>query len=471
MLKLSQLFFRRSALILTVTFILAALTGYYLLRQMEIDTHARMLRNSLTILEQELQTLPPAKIPATLRTIHQKTGIRITVIAPDGKVLFESNRSPVGMENHATRPEILQAKKSGWGEAVRHSATLDEDLLYIAHREGDSYLRTAYSLERIHRQLLQLWLKALGFFALILLLILALSLRLNRRIQGDSDRLRRSLEQLLEKNYDAEIDTVECCKEFAQIRKMLRKVSKKLAKRERQKAKYTKKLKTLTRRQSDIISAISHEFKNPVAAIMGYAQTLRESRNLDPQIRERFLEKIHSNAEKISAMIDRLSLAIRLENRGFTPKRNRFPLSQVISSVRETLLQKYPGREIVLECEPVELEADRDMIEQAVMNLIENALKYSADKVIVRCDAEKLEVIDRGEGIEPGDLEKITKKFYRVDRLSWNNSIGVGLYIVKYILRLHGTELEIRSVPGEGSVFGFSLRGMKERNEKLETRN
>jgi len=88
-LKLSQLFFRRIALILTVTFVMAAIAGYYLLRQMEIDTHARMLRNTLTLLEQDLQALPASEFPRAIRTIHRKTGIRITVVAPDGKRAFD----------------------------------------------------------------------------------------------------------------------------------------------------------------------------------------------------------------------------------------------------------------------------------------------------------------------------------------------------------------------------------------------
>ena len=125
-------------------------------------------------------------------------------------------------------------------------------------------------------------------------------------------------------------------------------------------------------------------------------------------------------------------------------------------------MQKYSEREILLVCDgPVSLEADRDMIEHLLINLVENALKYSEEAVTVRCDGERLEVIDRGMGIETSDLEKITKRFYRVDRLSWNNSIGVGLYIVKYILRLHETELEILSEWGKGSLFGFSLEKMK----------
>ncbi len=460
MLKLSQLFFRRTALILTGTFLVAALIGYYLLRQMEIETHARMLRNLLTVLEYDLRCLPSRKIPEVLRQIHRDTGVRVTVIAPDGRVLYESNRSPIGMENHAGRPEILEAKAHGWGESVRHSVTLDEDLLYVAHRDRNFYVRAAYSLQSIRRQLLRLWLEALGVFALILLGIFLFSLRLNERIGRESRRLSRSLESLLEKKYDADIAPVECCAEFAEIRKMLQKVAKKLAKRERQKAKYTRKLKALTQRQSDIISAISHEFKNPVAAIMGYAQSLEEMQGLDPRLRQRFLGKIHDNAEKISLMIDRLALAIKLENRSFTPKKSRFELPAVAASVRETLLQKYPGRKIRLECTPVTIEADRDMIEHVLLNLVENALKYSEEEVILRCTPERVEVIDEGEGLSPEDVQKITKKFYRVDRLSWNNSIGVGLYIVEYVLKLHHTALEIESREGKGSVFSFSLKRM-----------
>ena len=466
MLKLSQLFFRRTALILTGTFLVAALLGYYLLREMEIETHAKMLRNLLTVLEYDLRCLPSGKIPTILRRIHRDTGVRVTIIAPGGRVLYESNRSPRGMENHADRPEIRQAKALGWGEAVRHSATLGVELLYVAHRDRDFYVRAAYSLESIRQQLLSLWFKALGVFALILLGIFLFSLRLNRRIGEESRHLSRSLESLLEKKYDADIGPVECCAEFSEIRRMLQKVAKKLAKRERQKAKYTKKLKTLTRRQSDIIGAISHEFKNPVAAIIGYAQSLDEMPNLDPRQRRRFLSKIHDNAEKISQMIDRLALAIKLENSSFTPRKSRFALQSVAKNVRETLRQKYPDRIIRLECVPVEIEADRDMIEHLLINLTENALKYSEEEVLIRCDNNRLQVIDLGEGIDPKELEKITKKFYRVDRHSWNNSIGVGLYIVKYILRLHDTELEIESVPGEGSVFGFSLGKMRLTNEE-----
>ena len=461
MLKLSQIFFRRTLLLFVAAFLVSALIGYLLLRQMEIRTHETMLRNMITILEGELRNAPAAKIPEIIRKVHRATGARVTLIAPNGEVLDESNRSPEGMENHANRPEIRLAAEYGWGASVRHSSTLDEDLLYVARRAPGFFLRMAYSLEAIHHQLLLFWFKSLLLFAGVLGMLFWINSRLSRGIDRDTRLIRDALERILAKRYDGDFAPAQCCREFDEIRRLIARVAKKLAKRERQKAKYTRKLKNLTQRQSDIISAISHEFKNPVSAIMGYAQSLEEMKDLDPRLRRRFIGKIHDNAEKIALMIDRLSLAIKLENRTFTPQLSRFRLDRVAQSVRETLLQNHPDRQILLQCTPVEIEADRDMIEHALLNLAENALKYSDDEVLLRCTDERMEVIDRGEGIDPDELEKVTKKFYRIDRLSWNNSIGVGLYIVKYILKLHETELEIDSRVGEGSAFSFSLEKMK----------
>jgi signal transduction histidine kinase len=92
-------------------------------------------------------------------------------------------------------------------------------------------------------------------------------------------------------------------------------------------------------------------------------------------------------------------------------------------------------------------------------NLIENALKYSKAQVEVRIDQEegKVSVIDHGIGIRKSDLDKVTKKFYRSGTHNWDNSMGLGLSIVKTILGLHGTTLEIKSKLQEGSTFSFIL--------------
>jgi signal transduction histidine kinase len=234
-------------------------------------------------------------------------------------------------------------------------------------------------------------------------------------------------------------------------------IEKKLKKRNRQRSKYTKKLKRLTRQQSEIISAIGHEFKNPVSAIAGYAQTVYDDPDLPLHLRQKFLEKVIRNTRRISEMIDRLTLAITFDNQTLRPTEELFDMALLVEEVVDNLRQKYPDRTLHIETVSVEVRGDRMLFWHAVVNLIDNALKYSEAAVTIRLTPDRFDVVDRGIGIAPEKIDKITKRFYRADTRSWNNSMGVGLFIVEYVLRLHATRLEIESVPGEGSTFGFVL--------------
>ena len=103
------------------------------------------------------------------------------------------------------------------------------------------------------------------------------------------------------------------------------------------------------------------------------------------------------------------------------------------------------------------VDADRTIMEIVLKNLMENALKYSKDEVVVKIDKGNVSVIDKGTGISSSDISKVTKKFYRSGTHSWDNSMGLGLSIVKRILALHGTELEIESEEDKGSTFSFHI--------------
>ena len=297
------------------------------------------------------------------------------------------------------------------------------------------------------------------FFVGLFIVDALMSIKFNKKILDDVDVVKKSLKSIVHKDYNIAYLTTTCCKEFDEISDNVKYLSKKLQKREKQKQNYTKKLKSITKKQSDVISAISHEFKNPVAAIIGYAQTVREDDAISRDMRVKFLEKVLNNANKISNMIDRLSLAMKLENENIALKKTTFLLKPLFLDVRDTMLQKYKDRDIVieLESEDIEITFDKTMFENLLINLVENALKYSEDEVVIRATKDRVEVIDRGIGIEKEDLDRLTNKFFRVETLSWDNSIGVGLYIVKYILKLHELELYIESEKGVGSRFWFSI--------------
>jgi signal transduction histidine kinase len=409
----------------------------------------------------QFELIDSSKIDQSIKVIKEKSMIRTTIIDDNGTVLYESDRKVEGMENHGDRPEIKEASLNGIGSSIRYSKSVGVDFLYIAKYQGDRFIRMAYALSSIKDKFFKFWLKAMILFAFAMGVAFWIAMKMNRKITRDLEHINIGLDNLLNKKYKRDFDGVSCCKEFETISKQIQKVSSKLKKRDRQKAKYTKKLKLLSKKQGDIISAISHEFKNPVAAIVGYTQTVKEDPDIEPKTRDRFLDKVLKNSQKITSMIDRLSLAIKLENDSFSPKFSKFKLLTLAEEVKDTLIQKYPDREIVLAIDDIIINADRVMFDNLLINLIENALKYSEDEVIVKSKNNHLEVIDKGIGISQEDIKKITKRFYRVDSLSWDNSIGVGLYIVKYILKLHNSYLEIESIPKKGSKFWFNIKGLK----------
>ena len=247
--------------------------------------------------------------------------------------------------------------------------------------------------------------------------------------------------------------------EFEELNQNLIKALKKAKKREDVKQRYNAKLKLKNRQRADMLSAIAHEFRNPIASIMGYAQTLKEDQDIPHSLQEKFLEKIYNNGNKIESLLGRLILWNKFESGETSLHKSRFDLYALAQDVKRSLEEKYKNRHIRIEGKPCMVEADRTLMDIVLKNLIENALKYSKEDVEVTIgEGCSVSVRDHGVGISKEDIEKVTKKFYRSKTHSWDNSMGLGLAIVKTILGLHGIELQIESELGKGSVFSFSFK-------------
>ena len=245
--------------------------------------------------------------------------------------------------------------------------------------------------------------------------------------------------------------------EFEEINQNLIKVLKKSKKREDTKQRYNAKLKLKNRQRADMLSAIAHEFRNPISSITGYAQTLQEDPNIPKPLQEKFLGKIYNNGEKIEALLSRLILWNKFESKETTLHKSKFDILILTKEVKSILEESYKERTIEIIGESRVVEADRTLIEVVLQNLIENALKYSKENVIVQLTDERISVRDKGIGIEREELDRVTKKFYRSSKHSWDNSMGLGLSIVKTILSLHQSKLEIQSHINKGSNFSFEL--------------
>ena len=444
------------------TMLTSSIISYYTLKSFIIEENTEQLEHNIVLMQ--MQPYHLSDLDRIAANTNAAIEDRVTFVSEDGTVLADSNSDKFNMQNHANRYEIMQARREGLGMDNRYSVTTHVHYLYVAKKilvdDEVIYLRLATPLDTIMSNFYTLWSRLLIIFGFFMVIGLISAYQMSKRVRYDIEQIVKYLDEISNKNYKAVIKTV-YFKEFLHIALNLKDLAKKLATRDKQKRKYTAKLRLVNKQRNDILSAISHEFKNPLASIMGYADTLLDDPNVNPKIRVRFLEKILSNARKISYMIDRLALSVKLENNDLSIHPMNFNLVDLVEDVILNLSSKYRDREIHFHGEECLINADKDMLDNVLTNLVDNALKYSEEDITISIMDSKLVVIDKGMGISEDDIEKVASKFYRVHKNTWDNSMGLGLAIVSYILKLHSSALIIESKVGEGSIFGFSLKKMK----------
>ncbi|WP_298690411.1 HAMP domain-containing sensor histidine kinase [uncultured Sulfuricurvum sp.] len=470
MLKIHQLFFLNVLGLFIAALSIASLISYLTLKAMLIKDSEDRLIQSIELLEPQIVSMD--NYDRLAENIHSKTHFRVTVIDENGTVIAESNADKQQMENHSNRVEVMQSMSEPYGVTIRYSHTVKSDFIYVAKKivspKRTLYFRLSMSLEGVMNHFYMLWTRFVAAFAVLVVIALLIAYNISKKARHDIIQITQYLDQVSAKNYKAVLRP-EYFREFLQISILLKNLVKKLHNRDKQKRKHTAKLRLINKQQNDVLSAISHEFKNPIAAIMGYAETLHDDLNLDVQIREKFLDKILSNTHKITLMLDRLALSVKLENNDLSIKPTTFDIAEAVHEVISVLKGKYPSRTIRFNGETKTVYADKTMIELALTNLIDNALKYSEEDVTVTLTMYTLSVSDKGIGIAPAELDKITSKFYRVQKNRWDNSMGLGLSIVSYILKLHDSALTITSTLGIGSTFTFSIENFIQKSKPTKS--
>ena len=466
MLRIHQLFFLNVLGLFVAALFIASLISYFTLKSMIIhDSQERLIEN-INLLEPLLTSTND--FDRFVAQAAGKTFLRVTIIDEEGEVIAESDADKNTMENHSGRIEIMHAMSEPYGVSIRYSNTVKTDFIYVAHKivtpDKTFYIRLAMGLENVMKHFYTLWIQLVGAFGALVVISLIIAYKISKKTRYDIQQITHYLDQVSAKNYRAVLKP-EYFREFLQISIMLKNLVKKLHNRDKQKRKHTAKLRLINKQQNDILSAISHEFKNPIAAIMGYAETLHDDLNLDPKIRTKFLEKILSNTHRVTMMLDRLALSVKLENNDLSIKPSAFDITEACHDSISILQAKYPDRTIRCEGGSKIVFADKTMIELILTNLIDNALKYSEEEVNIKLTDTSIRISDKGIGIAPNELDKITSKFYRVQKNRWDNSMGLGLSIVSYILKLHDSELRIESTMGVGSTFSFSLENLVDKKK------
>lgn len=226
--------------------------------------------------------------------------------------------------------------------------------------------------------------------------------------------------------------------------------------------------RTMERERRELVASVSHELRTPVTAIHGFLETLRDGAISNPQEASRFVEIALRQSERLQALIeDLLRLArIERENERAEIVRTLQPLRPILASAIEVARTMPGGPDTVFELEcPEDLEAsvDAELFEQAIGNLLSNALRYGAGPIRVRAltgsETVEVSVHDEGPGIPPEHQERVFERFYVVDkaRSRRHGGTGLGLAIVKHTARAHGADVLLESKPGQGTTFTIRM--------------
>ena len=365
--------------------------------------------------------------------------IRVTLIEPSGEVIFDNEVNKDALENHLSRPEIKEALDSGEGESVRKSETLSRNTFYYAVKLQDGrILRVAKEAGSIVSIFSSVFPTIVWILAALILLSLGMAHFLTRKLLVP-------IENLAE-NMDGTVDAAEY-EELSPFISMIQEQHQDIMKNAQMRQEFT--------------ANVSHELKTPLTSISGYAELIETGMASEQDV-VRFAHGIRNSAERLLTLINdiiRLSELDSPEEEAVFEPLNLYELADNCVNMLQISAEKHQVT-IALKGEKCEINGNRQMIEELLYNLCDNAIRYNnvdgrVDVMVCRGKEGRvvLEVKDTGIGIPREHQERIFERFYRVDksRSKSTGGTGLGLAIVKHIIARHGAKMELESEEGKGT--------------------
>lgn len=396
-----------------------------------------------------------------VRALAQAARARLTVVAPDGRVIADSEAPAEKLENHRYRPEIMQALAGAPGSSIRRSPSLGMDFLYVAVPVAGQALRLAVPLTEVNQQVNAIRRQMLVAVALAFLPAVLLAAIFARHVSGRLGRIIDYATELAQGNYRARLEH----SGGGELGILGRKLNETGEQLEREHA----KLERVERIRKDFVMNVSHELRTPLASIQGYTETLLDGALDDPENNVRFLGIIRQNAERLARLSgDLITLSqVELKTRVF-----RFAsqdVNKLLAEIGDSMRPIAGKKNITITLQPAgqgnQVYCDAEATFQVLANLLDNAVKYTPEGGSITVgarpagDAIEIWVRDTGIGIPADDLPRLFERFYRVDKARSRElgGTGLGLAIVKHLVQAQGGEVRVQSEPGKGSAFAFTL--------------
>ncbi len=367
--------------------------------------------------------------------VNPQEELRITWIAEDGSVLYDSYSGEDVLDNHKQRPEVVQAMQKGQGTSIRKSQTMGQNIFFYAKRAQDG------TILRIAKQAGSIWnvyRNTLPITVLIAILSFLISVWIARQL---TRAFVLPIEQMAANM--GQMENVSTYKELMPFIELIR-------------SRHEEALRNGKIRQ-EFTANVSHELKTPLTAISGYAELIANGMASKKEGRH-FAEEIHRNAQRLLALINDILQLSELDDS--SDYKSSFESVDVYATAARCveMLQPVAGKHGVmlsLKGTPLVIQANRGLLEELVYNLCDNAIRYNRQGGHVWVTVtDKLIVQDDGIGISPKYQKRVFERFFRVDksRSRKTGGTGLGLAIVKHIAEVHGAAVSLDSDIGIGTT-------------------
>lgn len=428
---------------MTVTVLLTMLLFYHVLDS-QVQRDLKMMAQTAVHIIDEAEE-------AEIGGLFDTNGARLTLIDTNGSVLYESlpNAQP---ENHAERPEVIEAKKTGEGFAKRESATSGYDTYYYALlTEKGQVLRTALDARSFFSLYQEAIPAAILCFVLVLVLSTGAAVLVTKRIVKPIEQMGRGMGQ---GGVRAPYRELCAMAQALETERGMRDENEKM--------------------RREFTANVSHELKTPLTSISGYAEMI-EAGIAKPEDIPDFAGRIKREAARLLTLIGDILELSRLESpalvRDFHPE--RVNLSHAVQQTVERLQMNAQKAYVTLLCDvqpQVFIQADVRLMDELLQNLTDNAIRYNrpGGRVTVRVqqtsDEVTLTVEDNGIGIAPEHQAHVFERFYRADksRSKATGGTGLGLAIVKHVAILHSAQIELESQLDKGTKITVHFNGFND---------
>ncbi len=430
-------------------------------KQYKISSLTMKLEGYNALVEQALSS--GKDIDGFVKNHHYKDW-RVTLVRPDGKVVYDNMRNDYAhFPNHAKREEIVQALKNGRGASVdRLSKTMKQDYFYVAsyYPKDSVIIRSALPYNNDLSKSLQADQHYIWFAVIAVILLTLVLYRFISRLGQNITKL-RIFAYKADHGESLEIEDLANFPndELGEIAERIIKMYKRIQ--------ATRKEQDILKRQ--LTQNIAHELKTPVASIQGYLETVIDNPHINEETKEQFLHRCYAQSERLTSLLRDISTLNRLDDGSDMIDFEAVDITLMVADImKETALQRQENKMKMdnLLPEHIVVKGNRSLLYSVFRNLTDNALAYAGEGTTITLEGKeqgnKWHFIfrDNGQGVPQEHLARLFERFYRVDkgRSRKMGGTGLGLAIVKNAVLLHGGTIRVNNLPEGGLKFEFTIR-------------